>query len=782
LWTDKALKTIKFATIDKKYPTTVGVSPIEGEGVKEIIVHAPPSAAAQPHFLVHFRGAEFNWAQIYHIDVSTGAAVKAYDLPRLDGKGAFSTSIPGTEVCFVRHTATDIVLLSSVNDDVLGQWRHSSKSEGQLVGLKGILHAASEVVSRGGSKYSLRSALTLSTGDWELVRNGDSLWIRPDGLAGIVAAGFVDIAREEGLAQEIAAEGQSNVLSAYVHRLRRHAKDLKHLPAWLEGLPQRLIGGFLGEKAPVQEQTLRRDSFGFRQIVVVATERGRLAALDTSNRGQVIWNVKVVALQPGSTWEVISIDAEHEHVLVRGKAGEFLRVLPNTGEIVQHQPGGMMASLKTAIPMIGTSGQQVLIPVNEDGSLGDISNAKFGEGLIIVTERTDEIVTGWSLGKNTKPSIAWDFMASAGEKIHSVTPRPAHDPVASIGKALGDRNVLYKYLNPNILLITAVAIEASTATFYLIDSASGAVLHSITHTNVDTTQPISSTVSENFFAYSLFSETTTASHNPSQLDQQKLKGYQLVVSELYESSLPNERCSTGSSQNQSSIYPMPSEDIEPADVPHVISQTYLIPGPISHMSMTSTLQGITPRSLLCVMPRLNALVSIPRHVLDPRRPVGRDPTAAEAEEGLFRYNAVLDLDPRWTLTHKRDLLSLSNVISSPTLLESTSLVLAFGDVDIFGTRSSPIGGFDILGKGFNKLQLVGTVVALAVGTSALVPFVSLEPPRSSLEFARRWLTLFIGEEKANRRAVEGLDACLLFCIKMRRTIEVKLSRLVIPVY
>ena len=143
------------------------------------------------------------------------------------------------------------------------------------------------------------------------------------------------------------------------------------------------------------------------------------------------------------------------------------------------------------------------------------------------------------------------------------------------------------------------------------------------------------------------------------------------------------------------------------------------------MTTTSTLQGITPRSLHCTLPRGNALLSIPRPILDPRRPVGRDPTPLEAEEGLFRYSPILEFEPKWLLSHKRDVLSISDVITTPSNLESTSLVFAFGDVDIFGTRLSPIGSFDMLGKGFSKLQLVGTVAALAIGTTLLAPFVSL---------------------------------------------------------
>jgi len=63
-----------------------------------------------------------------------------------------------------------------------------------------------------------------------------------------------------------------------------------------------------------------------------------------------------------------------------------------------------------------------------------------------------------------------------------------------------------------------------------------------------------------------------------------------------------------------------------------------------------------------------------------------------------------------------------DIITSPAHLESTSLLFAYG-VDIFGTRVSPSAAFDILGKGFNKLSLVATVLALGAGVAVLAPMV-----------------------------------------------------------
>ena len=723
VWTDKAFKALKINVIGTKHVSSVNVAPSVDHPIENIIVHAPRTAEAQPHFLVQYQAAKSHWAEVYHVNPTTGAVKKAYDLPQIGGLGAFSTSTQGSTIYFTRNTDFEVTLVSSTSKNALGEWAVRPKSHGGLIDPQEVSHAVSEVVSRGASNFAVRSALALPSGDWELIRNGDPVWVRPESLAGIIAAAWADVVEEENLAQELAVEGHSSAVAAYIHRVKRHARDLQHFPAWATSLPNRLIGTILGDDSQSLDQGLHRDSFGFHKIVIVATDKGRLAAFDAGTQGKLIWNIKAVDIQAGHKWEVVGIDVEDGAAFVRGIQGEFLRVETSTGNVLQYQPGGMITSLKTSVSVIDASGEKLLLPVNIDGSLGDVPNGKFTANTVVVTKDQDDILRGWMLTNSGKPSMAWEFKPLQEEKITGVSARPAHDPVASIGKALGDRNVLYKFLNPNLLLVTTVGVGKPKATLHLLDSVSGEILYAVEHSGVDTSQPITSLISENWFAYSIFSDSATSAKGDAATSD--AKGHRLIITELFESPIPNDRGRLGSFQNFSSIYPTSSGDGATVGTPHAISQVYIIPGPISHMAVTSTLQGITPRSLLCILPSLDGLIAIPRGIVDPRRPVNRDPTPAELEEGLFKHSPVLDFEPKWFLSHKRDLLSISGIVTSPSLLESTSLVFAFGDVDIFGTRVSPIGAFDMLGKGFSKFQLMATVVALGVGTWILSPLVSL---------------------------------------------------------
>ena len=62
-------------------------------------------------------------------------------------------------------------------------------------------------------------------------------------------------------------------------------------------------------------------------------------------------------------------------------------------------------------------------------------------------------------------------------------------------------------------------------------------------------------------------------------------------------------------------------------------------------------------------------------------------------------------------------------MTSPSLLESTSLVFAYG-LDLFFTRVAPSSTFDVLSENFNKAQLVLTVGGLVIAIMVTKPMVA----------------------------------------------------------
>jgi hypothetical protein len=285
-----------------------------------------------------------------------------------------------------------------------------------------------------------------------------------------------------------------------------------------------------------------------------------------------------------------------------------------------------------------------------------------------------------------------------------------------------------------LVLVTAVSETARKLSVYLLDSASGQLLYSVSHDNVDGSRPIPSTITENWFSYSFTVDSTSATTS---------RGYQLVIADLFESSIPDDRGALGDSSNSSTVQPVKGDSTRP----YVLSQAYHIAEEISHMAVTRTKQGITSRELLVTLPSSDAIYGIPRTVLDPRRPVGRDPTKEEQAEGLMKYTPAILFDPKWSLTHKYDVLGVKDVIASASGVESTSLIFAYGH-DIFGTRVAPSFAFDVLGKGFNKVQMLLTVGALFVGVLFVAPLVS-DPQSFPYDMNRQLKILQVRRKQIN---------------------------------
>lgn len=66
--------------------------------------------------------------------------------------------------------------------------------------------------------------------------------------------------------------------------------------------------------------------------------------------------------------------------------------------------------------------------------------------------------------------------------------------------------------------------------------------------------------------------------------------------------------------------------------------------------------------------------------------------------------------------------NVRKIITAPALLESTSLVFAYG-LDLFFTRVAPSKTFDVLSESFNKTQLVFTVGGLLIAIFMTRPMV-----------------------------------------------------------
>lgn len=704
-WTEDSLRSLKFLPLsgNRLTPTSVTIP----EGVIDIAVHASDDTA-----LVHYKTMDKSWAVVYKWLPEHGPVKPVYEIDaKVGGESAFSVSNSGNGMFFVWSLSNgDVFLYGTSEPKPLASYTPKVQDKETR-----ILHATSEVVTRSdGSSYAVRSFISTSapgfSGNTHLVRNGDVEWTRKESLASVVASAFAELLdpAAEKIAGELDVEGHKSVGAAYVHRLTRHVQEfIEYGPAWMAGIPIRVKDAFLN-KEKEEKGGKWRDFFGYRKYAVVATAEGGLAALDVGKKGEVTWEASVLPTE-GEWKGVLNVyEVSKGVVAVVTKGGEYLEVDAFEGTVLKREKIGGCGTVKSSSIVEG-AGRKLVLAVLKCGKVIVLpAGSELPEIVYLAVQDNSGKAKGLRVSGSGKPEQTWTFTPPTSEEITSISTRPAHDPVASIGKVLGDRSVMYKYINPHLISIVTANPTGSTASIHLLDSVSGTILYTATHAGIDTTKPIISTVSENWIVYSYYGDDNIAGETAA-------KGYHLVVSEIFESEIKNDRGPLGGAANYSALAGETGN-------PFVTSQSFIFPGEISLLATTSTRQGITSHEILALLPESSSILSIPKRMLDPRRPVGRDPNAAEMEEGLIKYFPVVEADPRGILNHKRELVGIKKIVTTPALLESTSLVFAYGG-DLFGTRVTPSMPFDVLAKGFSKIQLLGTIVALGVGVGFVAPMV-----------------------------------------------------------
>ena len=83
-----------------------------------------------------------------------------------------------------------------------------------------------------------------------------------------------------------------------------------------------------------------------------------------------------------------------------------------------------------------------------------------------------------------------------------------------------------------------------------------------------------------------------------------------------------------------------------------------------------------------------------------------------------RYKELIPEVSIMALNYNQTVESIRSIVSTPSALESQSLVFAFGGPDLFFTRTSPSRGFDLLPDSFSKvlvsLVTIGLLIVLFV--------------------------------------------------------------------
>ncbi|KAJ6568389.1 DUF1620-domain-containing protein [Mycena vulgaris] len=589
-----------------------------------------------------------------------------------------------------------------------------------------------------------RLVITTSTGAIQLWEQDQMLWGREEALATIDVAAFVELPLPERVAR-VGLERDS-----FVTRLIRQIGDAKDFPAYAAAFAQRFVTG-----APPREEvvvsahnhtaSLSRDAFGFKQVLVTATAYGSIFGLDTAS-GAVLWT-RVLGLgwagdAVGGTVKPVKIfildgegDGKDVVLIAQRKAKNNLidtvlfRIDPLTGASVSPAEENTERLLEGTDVIAGplteaflVPGSDVIILIDEFFQINPYPDTEDSAALVArlapslylpflesFSEGPRVVGHGLKLDPNLSDKHVafrtWGLSLPPGETVKAII-KPRLGPVASLGKVLGNRTTLYKYLNPRMFVVLTQGVDAVGAGcgLYVVDGAKGSVLYSAALPRAGNEAcDVHATLTENWLVYHYYDEAG--------LEEGETKGWRIVTVELYEGGLDE--------KTQSSD--MSAFSAEHAHV-EALEQSYIFAHGITAITTTSTKFGITSKDII-VATQNNKIHAIPRRLLNPRRPKNRKPTAEEQqEEQLIPYDVLMPDDPRRTISHTYEVANTRKIIASPALLESTSLVFAYG-LDLFLTRVAPSNTFDILNKNFNKAQLVLTVFGLALGIVIAKPMV-----------------------------------------------------------
>lgn len=283
------------------------------------------------------------------------------------------------------------------------------------------------------------------------------------------------------------------------------------------------------------------------------------------------------------------------------------------------------------------------------------------------------------------------------ESIAAVAYQHPNDVVNNRAATLGDDSLLMKYLNPSTALVVTehsvpVANSSTTTTSQLevhfLDTVSAKVLYRSSILNG--ASPVQAVVVENNLMVSYWnsamkrSEVSSVALFEGMIDRQGLtpwanKGSAAVAQKHVDSNVFNSFSSP---------------------LPMAVQKTFVFPKTVTAAASTITQQGVAKKALV-VGTSGGQIFSVDRQIINPRRPL-ENPTNAEKADGLFKYEPYLQLDNLGSPTHNYSMaFGPFQIVSAPSKLESSSVVLSLSRLDLHYNRVIPSLAFDLLSPDFN---------------------------------------------------------------------------------
>uniref|UniRef100_A0A8B9KEX6 ER membrane protein complex subunit 1 n=1 Tax=Astyanax mexicanus TaxID=7994 RepID=A0A8B9KEX6_ASTMX len=542
-----------------------------------------------------------------------------------------------------------------------------------------------------------------------LQQPGMVVWSREEALADVVTMEMVDLPLT-GTQAELEGEFGKKADGLLPMVLKRLSSQFILLQAWMSHLWKLFYDARKPRshvKNEVTFETLSRDEFNLQKMMVMVTASGKLFGID-SKSGTVLWKQYLENIQPNSVFKLMvqRTTAHFPHppqctLLVKDKdtgLGSLYVFNPIFGKkshiSVPALPRPILQSL--LLPLMDQDYSKVLLLIDDQYKVTAFPSTKnvlqqlqemASSIFFYLVDSSQGRLSGFRLRKDLSTELIWEVVIPTEvQKIVGVKGKRANEHVHSQGRVMGDRSVLYKYLNPNLLAVVTESTdshqERSFVGIFLIDGVTGRIVHEAVQRKAR--RPVHFVHSENWVVYVYWNT--------------KSRRNEFSVLELFE----------GMELYNSTVF----SSLDRPRPPQVLQQSYIFPSPISTLEATLTEKGITSRHLLVGLPS-GAIVSLPKMFLDPRRPeVASDQSR---EENLIPYSPEMPIRTEWFINYNQTVSRVRGIYTAPSGLESTCLVVAYG-LDIYQTRVYPSKQFDVLKDDYDYVLISSVLLGLFFAT------------------------------------------------------------------
>ncbi|XP_035238782.1 ER membrane protein complex subunit 1 isoform X1 [Anguilla anguilla] len=541
---------------------------------------------------------------------------------------------------------------------------------------------------------------------------GRVVWSREEALAEVVTMEMVDLpltgtqAELEGEFGKKAAI-QDGLLPMVLKRL---SSQLILLQAWIAHLWKLFYDARKPRsqvKNEVSIENLARDEFNLQKMMVMVTASGKLFGID-SKSGTVLWKHYLPDVQPNAAFKLMvqRTTAHFPHppqctLLIKDKdtgLGTLHVFNPIFGRKSHVTPPVLARPVLQSLllPLMDQDYAKVLLLIDDQYKVTAFPSTKnvlqqlqevAASIFFYLVDSSQGRLTGFRLRKDLSTELIWEVVIPPEvQRIVAVKGKRANEHVHSQGRVMGDRSVLYKYLNPNLLAVVTESTdthqERSFVGTFLVDGVTGRIIHEAVQRKAR--GPVHCVHSENWVVYVYWN--TKARRN------------EFSVLELFE----------GTELYNSTVF----SSLDRPQLPQVLQQSYIFPSSISTLEATLTEKGITSRHLLVGLPS-GAILSLPKMILDPRRP--EIVSEQNREENLIPYAPEMPIRSEWFINYNQTVSRVRGIYTAPSGLESTCLVVAYG-LDIYQTRVYPSKQFDVLKDDYDYVLISSVLFGLFFAT------------------------------------------------------------------